>query len=443
MSVQSRSVLPYECHQVLHPWHDNCIPAAWELTKPAFRESFKIYCVLYGVTGLIKLRKIKTLKELREFLTRLTYDTIRSTIFLGIQGFLFMPICCAGRRICGHIGYYNLYIDGIFCTLPAILIERKQRRGALALYMANLAVEVLFKMGVQRKLYTPLHNGEILLFSVASAIYTYILKTTSEHKHNTLLFSTIKLLIGKDECAPPKEPEVLPISKKKNNIYFALFYKYLKRVQNWPQIQNRNQPICKHKYHCFLHVLLGFAKRFSIGVLIQLLLHLTSSPLRFLRHPLLFFSTLNRNVFNLGKFLGFYSAIYRLISCLLRNILKYDRPEHGLLAGYLAGFSMLFFKSSTLAMYMMAKLIETIYLKYAHQGKLPFLSYFDSILYALSTALVFHAALVEPQAMRPAYYKFLERLTGGHFSQVNRPMMECFGVCSTKLFPNYKLPLTK
>ena len=71
---------------------------------------------------------------------------------------------------------------------------------------------------------------------------------------------------------------------------------------------------------------------------------------------------------------------------------------------------------------------------------MPLLPWFDSILYALSTALVFHAAIVEPQAMRPAYYKFLVRLTGRHFAEVNRPLMECFGVHSAKLFPNYKLP---
>jgi hypothetical protein len=49
MPVQSRSTLPYECHQVLHPWHENCIPAAFMLATPAFTESLKIYCVLYGV----------------------------------------------------------------------------------------------------------------------------------------------------------------------------------------------------------------------------------------------------------------------------------------------------------------------------------------------------------------------------------------------------------
>ncbi len=49
MAGQSRSVLPYGCHQVFHTWHKDCIPAALMLAKPAYRESFKIYCVFYGV----------------------------------------------------------------------------------------------------------------------------------------------------------------------------------------------------------------------------------------------------------------------------------------------------------------------------------------------------------------------------------------------------------
>ena len=63
--------------------------------------------------------------------------------------------------------------------------------------------------------------------------------------------------------------------------------------------------------HRFL-LLQGFFKRFSTGLLIQLLLHFSGSPLRFIRQPTLFFRTLNRNVLNLGKFFGFYCAIYRV-----------------------------------------------------------------------------------------------------------------------------------
>lgn len=107
------------------------------------------------VTGLIKLRKVKTLEDLRKVLTGTVIDTIRSTVFLGVHGTLFMPPLCAGRwasiinqlfyrfvpirrQIFGHISYYKLYFQILCCTLPSIFIERKNRRGALALYMANL-----------------------------------------------------------------------------------------------------------------------------------------------------------------------------------------------------------------------------------------------------------------------------------------------------------------
>lgn len=436
MNVQSRATLPYQCNQVLHPWSEHCLPAALSIAKPCFRESFKIYCVLYGVTGLIKLRKVKTLEDLRKALTGTVIDTLRSTVFLGLHGFLFMPSACVGRQIFGHISYYKLYFQTIFTTLTPILIERKNRRGALALYMANLAVEVLFKMAVQRKIITPLHNGEVLLFAIASAIYTFILKTTAEHKHNAFLFSAIRMLIGKEECAP-----VLTIETPSKKFRFLTkIINYFARIKQQHIFQNRNHAVCKHQYHCLIHILSGFAKRFSVGVIIQLILHLTKSPFQYFKHPLSYFRSLNRSTLSLGLFFGFYSGIYRLISCLLRNILKYDRPEHGLVAGYFAGFSMLFFKSSTIAMYMMAKLIESIYFRLAHNKKLPLLPWFDSVLYALSTALVFHSAVIEPQVIRPAYYKFLLRLTGNHLVELNRPMMDCYGVCSSKLFPNYKPP---
>lgn len=49
MTVHSRPTVPYQCYQAYHPWHPDCTTAASMLGKPCFRESFKIYCVLYGV----------------------------------------------------------------------------------------------------------------------------------------------------------------------------------------------------------------------------------------------------------------------------------------------------------------------------------------------------------------------------------------------------------
>jgi len=69
------------------------------------------------------------------------------------------------------------------------------------------------------------------------------------------LFFNLRSLIGKEECALPLTIE--QTSKSKQNLaIFTLFYKYLGRVKHWRLIQNKNHPICKHKYHCLIHILL-------------------------------------------------------------------------------------------------------------------------------------------------------------------------------------------
>ncbi len=64
----------------------------------------------------------------------------------------------------------------------------------------------------------------------------------------------LRWLIGDQECAPPLTTEHKPESKKKLAI-FALFYRYLARVKRWDFIQNRNHAVCKHEYHCLIHIL--------------------------------------------------------------------------------------------------------------------------------------------------------------------------------------------
>jgi hypothetical protein len=61
-------------------------------------------------------------------------------------------------------------------------------------------------------------------------------------------------MIGDEECAPSLSIKLKPKSKEKLAI-FTLFYKYLERVKHWRLIQNRNHAICKHNYHCLIHVL--------------------------------------------------------------------------------------------------------------------------------------------------------------------------------------------
>lgn len=45
-------------------------------------------------------------------------------------------------------------------------------------------------------------------------------------------------------------------------------------------------------------------------------------------------------------------------SCLLKWLFNRDSEVHGLLAGFLAGFSMMFYKSPTIALYISCKMVE-------------------------------------------------------------------------------------
>jgi len=87
---------------------------------------------------------------------------------------------------------------------------------------------------------------------------TYIIKLCwkiNPHLSRIVFFRYRRLLIGNEECAPPLSIEQTSKSKEKS-VFFTIFYKYLKYVKHWPRIQNRNHPICTHKYHCFVHILL-------------------------------------------------------------------------------------------------------------------------------------------------------------------------------------------
>ena len=62
------------------------------------------------------------------------------------------------------------------------------------------------------------------------------------------------------------------------------------------------------------------------------------------------------------------------------------------------------------------KLIKLLQLSWNHgveSKKVPEVKWFVILLYCFSTAVLFHAAIVEPQNLRTSYWKFLYSLSGG------------------------------
>ncbi|GLV45918.1 uncharacterized protein CBL_11715 [Carabus blaptoides fortunei] len=65
-------------------------------------------------------------------------------------------------------------------------------------------------------------------------------------------------------------------------------------------------------------------------------------------------------------------------------------------------------------------------------GHVPQVPGFTKILYCFSTAILFHAGIIEPNNLRPSYYKFLHNLSGGRISRMDRTALDVWGCESTK-----------
>ncbi|XP_042313720.1 transmembrane protein 135 [Sceloporus undulatus] len=438
MAALSKSI-PHNCYEIGHTWHPHCGRAFLHITRGALGESLRIYGTLYLIAAILRKRKLDY------YLHKLLPEILQSTSFLTANGSLYIAFFCILRKI---LGKFYFWTPGFGAALPAsyvaILIERKSRRGLLTIYMANLATETLFRMGVSRGTITPLRHGEVLLFCITAALFMFFFRCKDGLKGFT--FSALKFIVGKEEIPTHSfAPEAAFLKRERKrkchediiqrmNI-IAVTKKFVDKVcKHGPRHR-----CCKHyEDNCISYCIKGFIRMFSVGYLIQCCLripsafrHLFTKPSRLLS---LFY---NKENFQLGAFLGSFVSIYKGTSCFLRWVRNLDDELHALIAGSLAGMSMMFYKSTTISMYLASKLVEAMYFKGIEAGKVPYFPHADSIIYAVSTAICFQAAVMEVQNLRPSYWKFLLRLTRGRFAVMNRKVLDVFGTEASMHFKDF------
>lgn len=122
-----------------------------------------------------------------------------------------------------------------------------------------------------------------------------------------------------------------------------------------------SHPKCHHRYNCLIYTLLGFLQRFVAGFGLQAGIKLLGSIGTLFKKPSVLIKILkDKDNFQLGMFLGCFTMVFRAVSCLLRWITNSHDKLHGLIAGFFAGWSMIFYKSSSIALYLNFKLFEVI-----------------------------------------------------------------------------------
>ncbi|XP_061073174.1 transmembrane protein 135-like [Conger conger] len=447
MAALSKSI-PHSCYEIGHTWSPSCTLSTLQVTAGALEVSFKIYAPLYLIAAILRRRK----KDY--YLKQLLPEILQSTSFLTANGGLYIAFFCILRRLLGRFYWWSA---GFGAALPAsylaILIERKSRRGLLTIYMANLATETIFRMGVTRGVINPIKHGEVLLFCMTASLYMFFFRCKDGLQGFT--FSALKFLVGKEEIPThsflaeqvyPRGPERGAVEpgppeppRAGSGPGRASIAGLTRRLLESVCRHGPRHRCCKHyQDNCFSYCVKGFIRMFSVGYLIQCCLKIPSAFRHLFTKPSRLLSLLyNKENFQLGAFLGSFVSIYKGTSCILRWLRNLDDELHAIIAGFLAGISMFFYKSTTISMYLASKLVETMYFKGIEAGRFPYFSQADTIIYAVSTAICFQAAVMEVQNLRPSYWKFLLRLTKGRFAVMNRKALDIFGTKASRDFHGF------
>uniref|UniRef100_H2ZM34 Transmembrane protein 135 n=1 Tax=Ciona savignyi TaxID=51511 RepID=H2ZM34_CIOSA len=433
MVIQSKPVIglptkrwtdsaPYTCYEIGHTWEPTCTGAFFDTMRDSLKFSLKVYTSFYFATALVKLRKKKyrNLKELRKILR----DIIQSSIFLSANGVLFMGSFCVFRHLIGKFYGWHGLLCGFVAGYLSILIERKSRRGALALYLTNLATEIVYQSAKRNGLVQPIPNGEVLLFSAAAAGFMALYRQPGglpESVQNLLQF-----FVEKKKC---QELENKEVQTKK--------FKFCRPVWLVSQIfdQTPRHASCTHQSGCLGYVLKGAVPNFALGYGIEIILNLLQvlRGKKKFRHLMKF----SKNS-SLALFLGGFTSLFRISNCLLRWLFNKDMPQlFGAISGFVAGSSFYFYKSPTIALYVLFKLLEIVAVKLVKGGFLPDIPNIDCFIYATMLSIILHCACFGPQFMRPGYWKFICNVSGNKFPFMFRQLMLEFAPNATTLYPDF------
>lgn len=73
-----------------------------------------------------------------------------------------------------------------------------------------------------------------------------------------------------------------------------------------------------------------------------------------------------------------------------------------------------------------------MYIKGSNNGVFPELPKANILFYCFATAILFHAAILEPHNLRPSYWKFMQSLSGGTVGLMDRQCLDVFGLKSSE-----------
>ncbi|GMH09643.1 hypothetical protein Nepgr_011484 [Nepenthes gracilis] len=134
----------------------------------------------------------------------------------------------------------------------------------------------------------------------------------------------------------------------------------------------------------------------------------------------------------IGLLFGGFTGSYHAFRCLLRKLTKKETPLNVILAGSVAGLSILALDDSnrrrTLALYLLSRLAQCAYNSAKSKNKFHLWGshwrHGDSLLFALACAQVMYAFIMNPESLPKSYLDFIQK-TGPVAQPVYKAVREC------------------
>lgn len=439
---------PFNCYEIAHVWHPSCITSNYIFTRDVFLKCCLLYTPLFTATHVLFVRKYDL-----PSIASSGFSVLRSSAFIANHVFLFFALFCSSRALLGKF-YFRVHAFPITFLISylSLWIEKKSRRGPLALYVLNIGSECLLRILVDRGVVPTIPYAPELLFTTTMTALLYFIKKDG-YGSDPVSFA-LRLVLGTGEAHKRTSRKRLQAGKSQsddimtqhlpiqgpsnnNNIDDNVTTKRSKPRKNLDINFNELIPesmkprflqdlgkhsSCRHKESCVEYASMGFVRTFAGAWVSSMVMSLPKNIFKLRKDPLgVIGSTLtDTKAIKFGLFLGSFAGIYKAVNCYLRH--RYNGPQdwHGAVGGLLAGPSMLIYPHQTISLYFFWKLVDTIFVKGVKKGYITRPDTIVNTVYAVSVSIIAYGVILQPKYMRPSYMRLADLVSDHRFHLFNR-----------------------
>jgi len=250
------------CHEFGHTWNPSCVLSTVELSWIAFKYSCKLYAPLYLLAALLGKQ------DVQYYLKKIWLEIFQSSCFLSsVVGFQVVWFCLL-RKLLGQ--FYMLtsgFLPGLLSSFFAIHIERKKRRGLLALYVFNVALETVYNILKDANVISHIPYGEILMFmaSMSTMMFYY----SSGYLQKGLIKSGLSFLLKSKNDETNQLSDIKYKDDDKEEIDLSVNFRTKRTLphMNWCSVKDF---ISKDSIY-YIESMKLIAKGFGVGYILQIL----------------------------------------------------------------------------------------------------------------------------------------------------------------------------